>query len=79
MPIATRFLRPGKVLLAAAFVLALAGCTRGLTIYNTSNHDVTFTQQVEGGERSYTLHPGAQMQMGPGGRVNLGDFAIAAE
>lgn len=57
---------------------SLAGC-HGLTIHNTSDHPVTFTQKVEGGEQAYTLNPGSTMTLPHPARVNLGEFAIESE
>lgn len=76
---ARTFIARGSRLGAAALVLAaVAGC-HGLTIRNTSDHPVTFTQRFEGGEQAYTLDPGSSMTIRHPARVKLADFAIESE
>lgn len=75
-----RSARLAKVLVPAIFAsLSLVGCDRGMTIRNTSNAPVTFTQRLHGGERSYTLDPGSTLDLAPSSVVNLGAYTITAK
>ena len=68
-----------RVLVVALGALGtlLAGCQAGgLQITNTSNKDVTFTQDRPGGEVATTLHPGSSMTLPAGSRINMGDFMV---
>ena len=71
-------LRPVACSLFVA-ALGLAGCSGGMTIHNTSDHDVTFVRQVQGGEISHTLHPGAELTLPKGSRIRMPEYVIVDE
>ncbi len=72
----TCYMKLSSRILAVISLLVFAGCNRGLSIQNTSNHDITFTHRVEGGEVSHTLNPGASLELPAGSRVRMPDFVI---
>ncbi|GMV26394.1 MAG: hypothetical protein AMXMBFR58_24250 [Phycisphaerae bacterium] len=65
---------------SVACILLLAvmtGCQNGgMEITNTSDHDVSFTQQMSGGEVRTTLHPGSSMTLPPGSEIEMESFTI---
>ena len=54
----------------------LLGACGGMTIQNTSDHDVSFVQHFEGGDTTHTLRPGSTMDLPHGSRIRMQDFVI---
>jgi hypothetical protein len=48
---------------AVCSLIALSGCARSVVITNISDQDVTLTRTASGGEMSYTIHPGAELEL----------------
>ncbi len=57
-------------------VAGFLGACGGMTIQNTSDHDVSFVQHFEGGDTTHTLRPGSTMDLPRGSRVRMQDFVI---
>ncbi|MFZ4575466.1 MAG: hypothetical protein ACOYN0_13795 [Phycisphaerales bacterium] len=72
---------PRLVVLLSLGLAAATGLTAcgGMHITNTSDHDVSFSRSVPGGEEGYTLKPGSTLNLPRGTSLRMPDYTITAD